>query len=48
VILLSTAAAGLLGCSGDPNAAHSGTYAIPVNVTANGTTSSITLTLIVK
>jgi phospholipase/lecithinase/hemolysin len=48
VLLLSAAAVGISGCSGDPNAAHSGTYTISVNVTANGTTSNIPITLIVK
>jgi len=48
VLLLSAAAVGMTGCSGDPNAAASGSYTIPVSVTSNGTTTSITLTLIVQ
>ena len=48
VLLLSAAAVGITGCSGDPNAAASGSYTIPVSVTSNGTTTSITLTLIVQ
>ena len=48
VILLAVGAVGMTGCSGDPNAAASGSYSIPVNVTANGTTASITVTLVVQ
>jgi phospholipase/lecithinase/hemolysin len=48
VLLLAAAAVGMTGCSGDPNAATSGSYTIPVSVTSNGTTKSITLTLVVQ
>jgi phospholipase/lecithinase/hemolysin len=48
MLLLLAAAAGVTGCGGDPNAAASGTYSIPINITANGNTTALTVTLTVQ
>ena len=48
VILSGAAIAGLTGCGGNPNDAATGSYTIPVMVTANGTTTTTNLTVVVQ
>lgn len=49
VLLSAGALVGMVGCSGgSPNAAPSGSYTVPVTVTANGTAISTTLTVVIQ
>lgn len=47
-MLSAGAALGLTGCGGNDNKAARGTYTVPINVTANGSTSTLNLTVIVQ
>lgn len=47
-MLSAGTALGLTGCGGNDNKAARGTYTVPVNVMANGSTSTLNLTVIVQ
>ena len=47
-MLSAGATLGLTGCGGNDNKASAGTYTVPVNVTASGSTSTLNLTVIVQ
>jgi hypothetical protein len=42
------AVAAVTGCGGDDNKAAAGTYTVPVNVSAGGSSSALSLTVVVQ
>ena len=48
VVVSAGAVVGLSGCGGNSNAAPKGSYTVPVTVTANGSTSTASLTVVVQ